>query len=327
MTRYVIRRLLNLIPVLIGVSIIVFSTIHLAPGDPVFLMAGEGATEETRQLIRAQYGLDQPLHIQYFRWISGAIQGDFGTSIRQRQPVANLIMGRLPASIELALVSIILGTIIAIPLGILGAVKHKSLFDGGSMVVALAGISIPNFWLGLLLLTFVALPSSFFPLFGRGAGLGEGVAHFFSTGNLEVLYEGIRYLILPSITLGTAGAALSTRLTRSTLLEVLKQDYITTARAKGLSERKIIYKHALKNAMLPVITVIGLRLGVTIGGAVVTEVVFAWPGVGRLIVDAIRWRDFPVVQAGVLMLAALFVLLNLAVDISYGLINPKIQYE
>ncbi len=327
MTRYIIRRLINLIPVLIGVSIIVFSTIHLAPGDPVFLMAGEGASEETIQLIRQQYGLDEPLYVQYFTWISDVLQGDFGISLRQRQPVASLILGRLPASIELALVSIIIGTIIAIPLGILGAVKHKSLFDGGSMLVALAGISIPNFWLGLLLLTFVALPLGFFPLFGRGAGLGEGIAHFFSTGSLGVFWEGVRYLILPSITLGTAGAALATRLTRSTLLEVLKQDYIVTARAKGLSERIIIYKHALKNAMLPVITVIGLRLGVTIGGAVVTEVVFAWPGVGRLIVDAISWRDFPVVQAGVLMLALLFVLLNLAVDISYGLINPKIQYE
>lgn len=327
MLKFILRRLINLIPTLLGVTIVVFSAIHLAPGDPITLMAGEEASEETIQIITRHYGLDQPLHIQYFRWIGNVVQGNFGTSIRQGRPVAELILGRLPASIELAIVGIFIGTIIAIPLGILAATKRGTWVDIGSMVAALTGVSIPNFWMGLLLLTFVALPFAYFPLYGRDAGLFSGLLHFFSTGSLREFYDGIRYLILPSITLGTAGAAVVTRLTRSSLLDVLKQDYITTARAKGLSERVVIYKHALKNALMPVVTVIGLRLAATMGGAIVTEVVFSWPGVGRLIVDAISWRDFPVVQAGVLMIAMLFTGVNLIVDVSYGFLNPKIRFD
>ncbi len=327
MTKFIIRRFINIVPALLGVSIIVFSAIHLAPGDPISLMAGEEASEETIQLIISQYGLDQPFHVQYFQWIGNALQGDFGTSIRFGRPVADLILGRLPASIELAFTAIVIGTLIAVPLGVLAAVKHSTWLDLSSMFVALIGVSIPNFWLGLMLLTFIALPIAFFPMFGREAGLWEGIVSFFSTGSLEVFLNGIRYLILPAIALGTAGGALVTRLTRSSLLEVLRQDYIYTARAKGLKESVVIYKHALKNAMMPVITVIGLRLGATIGGAIVTEVVFSWPGVGRLIVDGIGWRDFPLVQAGVLLIAILFAFVNLIVDLSYGFLNPKIRYE
>lgn len=327
MSKYIIRRLINMIPALLGVSIIVFSVIHLAPGDPITLMAGEDASEETIRRIISQYGLDQPLRVQYMQWMGSVLTGDFGTSLRFNRPVVELLVGRLPASIELALVSIIVGTIIAVPLGIIAASKHNSLLDLGSMFVALIGISIPNFWLGLLLLTFLGLPFAFFPLFGREAGLAEGIVQIFRAGDFSTFLTSIRHLILPSIALGTAGGALVTRLTRSSLLEVLRQDYIQTARAKGLTERVVVYKHALKNALMPVVTVIGLRLGATIGGAIVTEVVFSWPGVGRLIVDAIGWRDFPLVQAGVLLIAIMFSFLNLLVDISYGFFNPKIRYE
>lgn len=327
MLKFILRRLINLIPTLLGVTVVVFSAIHLAPGDPITLMAGEEASQETIELITQHYGLDQPLHTQYIRWLGNVLQGNFGTSLRQGRPVSELIMGRLSASIELAILAIIIGTVIAVPLGILAATKHRTWLDVGSMVVSLTGVSMPNFWLGLLLLTFVALPISYFPLFGRDAGLWTGLMSFFRTGSLQEFFDGIRYLILPSVTLGTAGAAIVTRLTRSSLLDVLRQDYILTARAKGLKERVVIYKHALKNALLPVITVIGLRLAATMGGAIVTEVVFSWPGVGRLIVEAISWRDFPVVQAGVLMIAVLFTGVNLIVDLSYGFLNPKIRFD
>lgn len=327
MTKYIIRRILNLIPILLGVSLVVFLIVHLAPGDPITIMLGEQATPEEIARLQRVYGFDQPLHIQYFRWLGNALRGDLGRSIRQWQPVTHLIFQRLGATFELALMAIFIAILIAIPLGILAAVKQSSWVDFTSMVGSLIGISMPSFWLGLMLLTYIALHVPFFPVFGRDASFVAGLIQLFTRGSGTELYQAIRFLALPAMSLGTAVAALLTRLTRSSMLEVLGQDYIRTARAKGLNERLVLFRHALKNAMLPVVTVLGLQLGVLLGGAVVTETVFAWPGVGRLIVNSISQRDFPIIQAGTLMLAVIFSLVNLIVDISYSYLNPRIRYD
>lgn len=327
MTTYIARRLLALIPVLLGVSLLVFLLVHLTPGDPIRIMLGEEATPAEIERLSRIYGFDQPLPVQYLRWLGSALQGDLGTSIRQRAPVTQLIWERMGATIELAVVSLLLAVIVAIPLGVIAAVKRNSWIDIASMLAALIGVSAPNFWIGLLLLANVALHVGWLPLFGRGPSVVEGVVVLVTTGNLGVLWDALRYLLLPALALGSAMMALITRLVRASLLEVLSRDYVRTARAKGLAERAVVYKHALKNAMLPVITVVGVQFGTLLGGAIVIEVVFAWPGVGRLIVDAIRQRDFPIVQGSVLMLALVFVLVNLIVDVSYSLVNPRIRFE
>lgn len=324
---FVVRRILNLIPILLGVSLLVFLMVHLAPGDPITIMLGEDATEEAVERLTRVYGLDQPFHMQYLRWLGNVLRGDLGRSIRQWRPVSELIFDRLGATFELAFMSIFIAVLLAIPLGIVSAVKQGSWVDFTSLIASLIGISMPNFWLGLMLLTYVALHIDFFPLFGRDISLLQGFTNSLSTASLMPLIDSIRFLLLPSIALGTASSALLTRLTRSSMLEVLRQDYIRTARAKGLNEKVVIFRHALKNALLPVITILGLQVGFLLGGAVVTETVFAWPGIGRLIVNSITQRDFPIIQAGTLMLAIIFALVNLLVDMSYGFLNPKIRYD
>ncbi len=327
MSKYIVRRILNLIPVLVGVSLIVFMMVHISPGDPVRIMLGEDASPEEVERLREVYGLDQPLHIQYGRWVGNVVQGDLGTSIRRGRPVTGLILGRLGATMELAVVSLLLATLISIPLGGIAAIKQDSWVDFFSMVLALLGVSMPPFWIGLMLLIYIALHVDFFPLFGRGLAMGEAIQYLFAEGSFAGFYESIRYLILPAISLGTAGAAVLTRLTRSSMLDVLREDYIRTARSKGLRERVVVFKHAFRNALLPVVTIWGLQLGFLMGGAVITETVFAWPGVGRLIVDAINQRDFPIVQAGTLMLAVVFSVVNLLVDLSYAYLDPRIRYD
>jgi len=327
MSKYIVRRILNLIPVLVGVSLIVFMMVHISPGDPVRIMLGEDASPEEVERLREVYGLDQPLHIQYGRWVGNVVQGDLGTSIRRGRPVTGLILGRLGATMELAVVSLLLATLISIPLGVIAAIKQDSWVDFFSMVLALLGVSMPPFWIGLMLLIYIALHVDFFPLFGRGLAMGEAIQYLFAEGSFAGFYESIRYLILPAISLGTAGAAVLTRLTRSSMLDVLREDYIRTARSKGLRERVVVFKHAFRNALLPVVTIWGLQLGFLMGGAVITETVFAWPGVGRLIVDAINQRDFPIVQAGTLMLAVVFSVVNLLVDLSYAYLDPRIRYD
>ena len=327
MSKYIIRRLLNLILILIGVSIIVFMLVHFAPGDPVRIMLGEDASPAEVERLRENYGLDQPLHIQYFRWAGNVLQGDLGTSIRQRRPVTELIFARMGATIELALMGMLISTIIAIPLGIIAAIKRSSWIDFSTMVLALLGVSMPSFWIGLMLLTHVALPIEFLPLFGRGPSLFVGIGSIFTTASFSTLINAVRFLILPAISLGVIQTALLTRLTRSSMLDVLKADYIRTARSKGLGERVVVTKHALRNALLPVVTVLGIRLGAMIGGAIIIEVVFSWPGVGRLIYNGISQRDFPIVQAGTLLLAVAFSMANLLVDISYAYLNPRIRYD
>lgn len=327
MLQYFIRRLFMVIPVLIGVSLLVFLLVHITPGDPIRIMVGLDATPEEIDRIRTLYGFDQPLYIQYWQFISRAVFGDLGMSIRQHMPVTTLIFERFPATLELTITALFIAVIFAIPLGVLAATKQHSWLDISSMSLALVGVSMPGFWLGLILLIYVALPSSFFGMFGRGPAFLEGVRVLLFRFDPSVILDSLRYLLLPAISMGAVLAGLITRLTRNCLLEILKQDYIRTAQAKGLAKRVVIYKHALRNALLPIITVVGLQLGILIGGAVIIEVVFSWPGMGRMIIEAIRRRDFPLLQGSVLMMAVVFVLINLTVDILYALINPKIRYD
>ncbi len=327
MVAYIVRRVLQLFPILVGISIIVFLLVHLTPGDPVRMLLGEDATQEDVDRLNQIYGFDRPLHIQYLRWAGNALRGDLGQSIRQRIPVITLIMERLGATLELALMSVIIAVTLGVPIGVLAAVKRHTLVDYFSMIGALVGVSMPGFWLGLVLLAYLALKVDFLPIFGRDGSLFGGLWILLTRFNAKELVTGIRYLFLPCLAIGVSLMAIITRLTRSSLLEVMGKDYIRTARAKGLAEKVIIFKHGLRNALLPVITIIGIQFGAMLGGAVVTETVFAWPGLGRLIVNAISQRDFPIIQGGVLMMAVIFTMVNLVVDLSYAFLNPRIRFN
>ncbi|MFC4355780.1 ABC transporter permease [Chryseomicrobium palamuruense] len=313
MTKYIIRRLLQTIPVLLGVTILVFSLMHLVPGDPAKIIAGEGASEQTVDNIRERLGLNDPLHTQYLTFLGNAVQGDLGSSVRSGRPVMDEISARFWVTFELAFYSTILAVFLGLIAGIISAVRHYTLTDVTVMIVALFGLSMPNFWFGLLLIQWFAIgnwmPESLEFLKMRPSGWGDSW----------------KQVVLPVITLGTGGAAIIARMTRSSMLEVIGQDYIRTARAKGLSERIVTYRHALKNALIPVVTVVGLEFGGFLGGAVLTETIFAINGMGRLTIDAIRTRDFPIVQGTVLVISVLFVLVNLLVDISYRFLNKRID--
>lgn len=328
MATYILRRLVISIPVLLGVSFLVFSLIHITPGDPAALMLGlEAATDEQLAMARHQLGLDRPFFVQYADFLSGALRGDFGNSIQQRRPVADVVLERFPATIELALASMLFALVVAIPLGVISAIKQYSAVDNASMFVALLGISMPNFWLGLLLMLLFSVQLGWLPASGRGGPLLSNLLLSIWYLDPGPLWQSMERLLLPMITLGTGVAALLTRLTRSAMLEVIRQDYIRTARSKGLADRVVIYRHALRNAMMPVVTMTGLYFGGLLGGSVITETIFAWPGVGRMAIQAIYQRDFPVVQAVVLMLAVIFVLVNLLVDVVYAVIDPRIRYD
>ncbi|ANA80546.1 binding-protein-dependent transport systems inner membrane component [Paenibacillus vortex V453] len=304
---YSIRRLIQTIPVVIGVTIVVFLLMHLIPGDAAQVIIGEGAPKEQVEKIRENLGLNDPLPLQYWNYVSGLLQGDLGDSIRSNRPIADEIFkSRFWITVELAIYSTILAVFLGILAGIISAVKKSSPADIGVMFIALFGLSMPNFWLGLMLIQYFAVDLGWF----RPSGWGTW-----------------SQTVLPVITLGTGGAAIIARMTRSSMLEVIGQDYIRTARAKGVRERIIVYRHALKNAMIPVITVIGLEFGGLLGGAVLTESVFAVNGMGRYVIDSIRARDFPVVQATVLVLSVMFVLVNLLVDISYRYFNKRIDFD
>lgn len=306
MLKYIARRILITFPVVIGVTIITFSIMHLAPGDPARIMLGVLASDEAVAELRSALDLDRPIPVQYISWLTRVARGDFGRSIQTRRPVLQTIWSRLPATLELTFAAMILSLLIAIPAGIISATRQNSAFDYGSMAGALFGVSMANFWLGLMLMLAFGLHLGWLPISGRG---------------------GLSHLILPAITLGTGMAALIARLVRSSMLEVIRLDYIRTARAKGLMERSVVYKHALRNALIPVTTVVALRLPMLFSGAVVTETIFAWPGMGRLLVTAIFERDFPVVQGTVLILALIVILANLLADIAYAYIDPRIKYE
>src|SRR5690554_2308235 len=323
MLQFTLRRLLTLIPVVIGASIIIFLLVHLSPGDPVRMMLGEDAEASEVARLNELYGFDQPLPVQYLRWAGRALTGDFGTSLRQRAPVTELVNERMGATVELAVASLVLAVVLGIPLGVLAATRRNSWLDFSSLFVSLIGVSLPNFWLALVLLSTLALNVAWLPLFGRGPSFFEGVGMLFSQGSFQGLWDNLRHLLLPALALGTSIMALITRLMRSSLLEVLNRDYVRTAQAKGLKRHVVVYKHALRNALLPVITVVGVQFGSLLGGAIVIEAVFSWPGIGRLILNGISQRDFPVVQGSVLMFTAIFAVVNLLVDLSYGLIDPR----
>ncbi len=306
MIAFISKRILYTLPVVIGVSVAVFLMIHLIPGDPAQLVAGMEASEQDVANVRRALGLDQPLYVQYMRFVSRAVLGDFGTSFRTGRGVLDEVGSRYMNTVVLGLAAMLVTLVLGGASGIISAVKKFTAVDNVSMLVSLLGVSMPTFFLGLLLMLVFSVYLGWFPLTGKGTWL---------------------HLVLPALTLGTPSAAVISRLTRSSLLEVLEQDYIRTARAKGLAEFVVINSHAIRNAMIPVVTVLGLQFGYLLGGAVVTETVFAWPGIGRLIVQAILARDFPVVQASVLFLAMTFVLLNLLTDLLYSFLDPRIRLQ
>lgn len=306
MHKYIIKRLLLLIPVLLGVSFLVFSIMYLTPGDPAQLILGENAPRAAVDALRDKMGLNDPFIVQYFRFIKNALMGDFGRSYTTNRPVFDEIFSRFPNTLILAVLGVLISVLIGIPIGIISATKQYSFIDGFSMVLALLGVSMPVFWLGLMLVLTFSVKLGWLPSGG---------------------FESMSSLILPAITLGVGSAAIVTRMTRSSMLEVIRQDYIRTARAKGVAEKVVINKHALKNALIPIITVVGLQFGHLLGGAVLTESVYSWPGVGRMMVDAIRQKDSPTVLASVIFLAAAFSIVNLIVDLLYAFADPRIKSQ
>jgi peptide/nickel transport system permease protein len=304
--KYTLRRLLIAIPILFTVVTLVFFIFRIVPGDPARMLAGEDASQEQIERIRAEWGLDQPVLVQYTTYLRRIAQGDLGQSIMTRRPVSTEIWYRFWNTIQLAITAIALATVCGVFFGTVSAVRRGSIWDFFATLISLLGISIPVFWLGLLLMYLFSIQLGFLPSAGK---------------------DGWKYFIMPTITLSVFSLAFITRITRSSLLETLHQDYVRTARAKGVQEMRVLISHALRNALLPVVTVVGLRFGYMLGGAVITEVVFAWPGIGRLLIQAVGARDIPVVQAILLVFAASFVLVNLTVDILYAYIDPRIRYE
>ena len=334
MTSYIIRRLLSLIPTLFGVSIIVFLFLRMIPGDPALALAGEHATEGNVERIREEFGLNKPLPEQYLTYMGKVLRGDLGRSILSRRPIADEVRVRFPATLELSMCALIVALVIGLPAGIISATKRNSPIDNIAMVGSLLGISMPIFWLGLMLNWFFAVRLGWLPSVTRlDASIDLQritnliIVDSILTGNAEALLNGIKHLILPAIALGTIPMAIVARMTRSAMLEVLEQDYVRTARAKGLAERVVTLRHALKNALLPIITILGLQVGVLLSGAVLTETIFAWPGIGRWLYLSILSRDYPIVQGMALFITVLFLVVNLLVDLSYALVDPRIRYD
>ena len=306
MFRFLVRRLALTLPVVLGVTTLVFALIHLIPGDPAQAMLGETASEQDVQALRERLGLDRPLVEQYGAFLAGIARGDLGTSLRTNEPVATAILDRLPATLELAAAAMVVSIGVAIPLGIIAAVRRGTFVDHLATTVALTGISIPNFWLGPLLAIVFAVELGWLPVSGRGTP-----AH----------------LILPAISLGAALAAILARMTRASLLEELREPYVQAARARGTSRARAVLRHAFRNSLIPVVTLVGLQFGAVLTGAVITETIFAWPGVGRLLIQSIGFRDYPLVQGCVLFIAATYVVMNLLTDLVYGALDPRIRYE
>jgi peptide/nickel transport system permease protein len=306
MLQYLIKRLLSTIPVLIGISLLLFFMLRMLPGDPAQVLAGQLASQEDIELIRHQLGLDRPIHVQYAFFLSRLARFDLGRSARTQNPVTQEIWARLPNTVLLAVVAITLACLFGIPAGIISAVRPYTWIDYVVTSAAIFGISMPVFWLGLMLVVVFSITLQWLPAGGTGTW---------------------KHIILPSFTLAAFVVAFIARMTRSSMIEVLSQDYTTTARSKGLKEQVVIIKHALKNALIPIITVVGLQFGLLLGGAVLTETVFAWPGLGRLIVDSILGRDYPVIQGAILVFGLLYILVNLVVDLLYAYVDPRIRYD
>jgi peptide/nickel transport system permease protein len=306
MGRFLARRLVLTIPVLLGVATLVFSLIHLIPGDPAQAMLGEAAPQADVEELRGRLGLDRPLIAQYGSFLQGLVKGDLGTSLRTGQPVTEQIVERMPATVELAAAAMLVAIGFSIPLGILGAVRRGTFVDHAAMTVSLAGVSIPNFWLGPLLAIVFAVELGWLPVSGRGTW-----AH----------------LVLPAISLGAALAAILARMTRATLLEELREQYVQAARARGVSRARAILRHAFRNSLIPIVTLLGLQFGAVLTGAVITETIFAWPGIGRLLIQSIGFRDYPLVQGCILLIALTYVGVNLLTDVIYGVLDPRLRYE
>lgn len=333
MIKYIIKRLLMLIPVLIGVSIIVFFLLRVCAPDPASVVLGQHATDTAMEEWRDANGLNDPVVVQYFDFIKGAVQGDFGESYYTKTPVLTEIMARFPATIEIAVFAIILATVLGIVIGVIAAVKKNTIIDNASMLLSLVGVSIPIFWLGILFIILFARNLGWLPASGRidpmlrpDGGSGFYLIDTLVQGDFEAFKDAVWHIILPGVTLALYTLAIISRMTRSSMLDALNQDYIRTARSKGISERKVVIKHGLRNALMPIVTVIGLQFGSLLGGAVLTESVFAWPGIGKYTVECIQKSDFPVIQAVVLIIATVFVLMNLIVDIIYAFLDPRIKY-
>lgn len=304
MNNFLLSRLFSAIIVVFGVTCLVFMLVHLIPGDPVEVMLGESSQPADRAALRHSLGLDRPLHVQLLHYYERLLHFDLGISLYSRRPIGELLIERLPATLELAVAGLVVAMVIAIPLGVLAAVRKDSAWDGGAMLFSMLGVSIPNFWMGPLLILVFSLWLGWLPVSGR---------------------EGVASLVLPALTLGTALAAILSRMLRATLLEVLGEDYIRTARAKGLAPATVIFRHALRNALLPVITLLGLQLGALLAGAVITEIVFSWPGIGQLTIESIHRRDYPVVQACVLLISLTYVAVNTLTDLVYAWLDPRIR--
>jgi dipeptide transport system permease protein len=333
MISYIFRRLLLIVPTVIGISICAFAFVRLLPGDPILAMAGEhGVTPERYEILKEAFGYNLPIWQQYLNYLGSVLSGDFGVSLGTKRPVLNEFMILFPATVELALCAIILATVVGIPAGVLAAVKRGSWLDQGTMGVALTGYSMPIFWWGLLLIMFFSSYLGWTPVSGRIAlnFFLRPITGFMTIdsllyGNWPAFVSALRHLILPTVVLATIPLAVIARQTRSAMLEVLGDDYVRTARAKGLSPRRVVNVHALRNALIPVVTTIGLQVGALMAGAILTETIFSWPGIGKWMIESILKRDYPVVQSGLLLIALIIMAVNLIVDLLYAVINPRIR--
>jgi peptide/nickel transport system permease protein len=334
MVPYIMRRIFLLVYVLLGVSLTIFLLMRLIPGDPALVILGERATTERIVEVRRGLGLDQPLAVQYLIYLKNILTGNLGRSIHTNTRVAEELLQRFPATIELSLAALCLASIIGVLTGIVSATHQHSVLDSGFMFLSLAGVSMPVFWLGLMMIWTFAVLLGWFPPSGRldvRMSL-DSITSFYLIDSLltrrwQAFWNALWHLVLPSLTLATVPLAVIARMTRSSMLEVLRQDYIVTARSKGLQEWVVVSRHALRNALIPILTVGGLQFGLLLGGAILTETIFSWPGLGRLLYNAVLARDYPVVQGGTLLIAATFAVINLAVDLLYALANPKIRYQ
>ena len=338
MLQFILRRLGLVIPTFIGITLLTFAFVHMIPGDPVMIMVGErGISAERHAQLMSQLGLDKPLWQQYITYINGVMHGDLGMSLKSRVPVWDEFVPRFKATLELGICAMLFAIAVGIPTGVLAAVKRGSIFDHTAVGISLTGYSMPIFWWGMMLIMLVSVQLNLTPVSGRIADTvflddsqpltGFMLIDTLIWGEAGDFNDAVMHMILPAIVLGTIPLAVIVRMTRSAMLEVLGEDYIRTARAKGLTPMRVIVVHALRNAMLPVVTVIGLQVGTLLAGAILTETIFSWPGLGRWLIDALQRRDYPVVQGGVLMVATLIILVNLLVDLLYGVVNPRIRHK
>lgn len=338
MLQFILRRLGLVIPTFIGITLLTFAFVHMIPGDPVMIMAGErGISAERHAQLMTEMGLDKPLYQQYFTYVNNVLHGDLGQSLKSRTPVWQEFVPRFQATLELGFCAMLFAILLGIPIGVLAAVRRGSVFDHTAVGVSLTGYSMPIFWWGMMLIMLVSVQLDLTPVSGRISDTvflddshpltGFMLIDTLLWGEPGDFKDAVMHLILPSIVLGTIPLAVIVRMTRSAMLEVLSEDYIRTARAKGLSRMRVIVVHALRNALLPVVTVIGLQVGTLLAGAILTETIFSWPGLGRWLIDGLQRRDYPVVQGGVLLVASMIILVNLLVDVLYGVVNPRIRHK